>query len=106
MPTSDREFLLIPDYCPIDPKPYPGDIKPGYYTRDQAAGLLRKLSDNPQAIHFLADMLEEVAPPEALSTPDCWPEHPDIYCFECNVYRTETNDTENGRCPCCGETGQ
>jgi hypothetical protein len=23
--------LIIPDYDPYNPKPYPGDIKPGYY---------------------------------------------------------------------------
>ena len=26
----DEAELFIPDYDPINPKPYPGDIKPGY----------------------------------------------------------------------------
>ena len=30
MPKNETE-LIIPDYDPYNPKPYPGDIKPGYY---------------------------------------------------------------------------
>ena len=29
----DETELIIPDFEPINPKPYPGDIKPGYYSR-------------------------------------------------------------------------
>jgi hypothetical protein len=51
--------LLIPDYDPDDPKPYPSDIKPGVYEGNELVGLLREHSANPEAIWFIADMLEE-----------------------------------------------
>ena len=51
--------LLIPDYDPDDPKPYPGDIKPGVYEGNELVELLREHSANPEAIWFIADMLEE-----------------------------------------------
>jgi hypothetical protein len=51
--------LLIPDYNPDDPKPYPGDIKPGVYEGNELVELLRQHSANPEAIRFIADMLEE-----------------------------------------------
>ena len=30
---SNDETIIIPDYDPYNPKPYPGDIKPGCYRR-------------------------------------------------------------------------
>ena len=30
---TDETELIIPDYDPCDPKPYPGDITPGYYNK-------------------------------------------------------------------------
>ena len=53
-----KELLIIPDYDPIDPKPYPGDIKPGYYTQKKVKELRAKNKNNPQALQFLKDMLE------------------------------------------------
>ncbi len=38
---------------------YPGGIRPGYYTRNQVVALLREHKDDPDAIQFIADMLEE-----------------------------------------------
>lgn len=51
--------LLIPEYDVDDPRPYPGDIKPGQYDTKQLVDLLRRNAHDPQAILFLADMLEE-----------------------------------------------
>lgn len=51
--------LLIPDYDSETPEPYPGDIKPGEYDARALVELLREHADNPEAIHFIADMLEE-----------------------------------------------
>ena len=51
--------LIIPDYDPYNPQPYPGDIKPGYYTKAKVKKLLKKHKDNPEALQFLQDMLEE-----------------------------------------------
>ena len=51
--------LLIPEYDPEDPKPYPGDIQPGVYEGNEVVELLRQHSANSEAIHFIADMLEE-----------------------------------------------
>ena len=50
--------LLIPDYDPEDPKPYPGDIQLGVYEGNEIVELLRQHSANPEAIWFIADMLE------------------------------------------------
>ena len=50
--------LLIPDYDPYDPKPYPGDIKPDYYDEAETSELLEKHKDNPEAFQFIRDMLE------------------------------------------------
>jgi hypothetical protein len=58
MITHETE-LIIPDYDPYNPKPYPGDIKPGYYTEAKVKKLFKKNNDNPEAIQFLPDMLEE-----------------------------------------------
>ena len=51
--------LLIPEHDPNEPDPYVGDIKPGYYEGNQVVELLRQHADNPDAIMFIADMLEE-----------------------------------------------
>ena len=51
--------LIIPDYDPYNPKPYPKDIKPGYYTEAKVKQLLKKHKDNLAALQFLQDMLEE-----------------------------------------------
>jgi len=56
---GDETELLIPDYDPDDPKPYPGDIKPGYYSHAKVKNLLKKNKDNPEALQFLRDMMEE-----------------------------------------------
>ena len=50
--------LIIPDYDPYNPKPYPGDIKPGCYRRSEIKKLIKKHKDNPEALQFLRDMLE------------------------------------------------
>ncbi|MFZ2036996.1 MAG: hypothetical protein WAU62_08795 [Dehalococcoidales bacterium] len=55
----DETETIIPDYDPYNPKPYPGDIKPAYYNKAQVKRLLKKHKDNPQALQFLQDMLEE-----------------------------------------------
>ena len=51
--------LIIPDYDPINPEPYPGDIKPGTYSNAEVKKLLKKHQDNPKALQFIRDMLEE-----------------------------------------------
>jgi len=51
--------LIIPDYDPSNPIPYPGDIKPGYYSQAKVKKLLKKHKDNPEALQFLRNMLEE-----------------------------------------------
>ena len=43
----DETELIIPDYDPYNPKPYPGDIKPGYYSQAKVKRLLKKPKDNP-----------------------------------------------------------
>jgi hypothetical protein len=58
MITEDTE-LIIPDYDPINPKPYPGDIRPGSYSATKVKKLLKKHKDNPQALQFLRDIKEE-----------------------------------------------
>jgi len=50
--------LIIPDYDPIDPKPYPGDIKPGTYSGSEVKALLKQHKGNAAAIQFIRDMLE------------------------------------------------
>jgi len=55
----DGHFLLIPDYDPDEPEEaYPGGIEPGEYTRNEVVDMLRKNAQNPEAITFIADMLE------------------------------------------------
>jgi hypothetical protein len=50
--------LIIPNYDPENPEPYPGDIKPGYYTQSEVEQLIEKNKDNPEALQFIRDMLE------------------------------------------------
>jgi hypothetical protein len=54
----DEETIIIPDYDPYNPKPYPGDIQPGGYSRSEIKKLIKKHKDNPEALQFLRDMLE------------------------------------------------
>ena len=56
---NHEPVLLIPDYDPLNPKPYPGDIKPGYYSEAEVEELLKKHKDNPEALQFIRDMMEE-----------------------------------------------
>jgi hypothetical protein len=58
MMTNETE-LIIPDYDPYNPKPYPGEIKPGYYNKARVNRLLKKHKNNPEALQFLRDMMEE-----------------------------------------------
>jgi len=37
----DDTDLLIPDYDPVNPKPYPGDIKPGYTAKSRSRSCLK-----------------------------------------------------------------
>lgn len=54
---AEENKVLIPDYDPDNPAGrYPGGIKPGEY---DLVKLLRENSDNPEAVRFIADMLEE-----------------------------------------------
>jgi hypothetical protein len=57
--TNKEATLLIPDYDTYNPKPYPGDIKPGYYSEAKVKKLLKKHKNNPQAVQFLRDMMEK-----------------------------------------------
>lgn len=50
--------LIVPDYDPEHPTPYPGNIQPGYYTARGLVDLLRTYSEDPEAIRFIADLLE------------------------------------------------
>lgn len=50
-------LLIVPEHD--GDAPYPGDIEPGYYTRNETADLLREHRDCPEAVQFIADMLEE-----------------------------------------------
>lgn len=50
--------LVVPDYTGLEALPYPGDIKPGYYTMPELVALLRAHAHHPEAVHFIADMLE------------------------------------------------
>ena len=53
-----KRTIIIPDYDPYNPKPYPGNIKPGCYRRSEIKKLLKKHKDNPEALQFIRDMLE------------------------------------------------
>jgi hypothetical protein len=49
----DGVFLVIPGYDPINPKPYPGDIKPGKYTMPEVQTLILSNQNNPEAQQFI-----------------------------------------------------
>ena len=55
---THKQRLCIPDYDPNNPEPYPGDIKPGYYSEAEVNELLEKNKDNPEALQFIQDMLD------------------------------------------------
>ena len=55
---NNETELIIPDYDPYNPRPYPGDIKPGSYSQAEVKKLLKQHKDNPEALQFLRDMLE------------------------------------------------
>ncbi len=59
MSEGGQTMLLIPAYDEDQPEPYPGGIEPGAYSRNEVVVLLRKHADDPEAIRFIADMLEE-----------------------------------------------
>lgn len=56
---TDEPRLLVPDYDPDNPKPYSGDIKPGYYSEAEVEELLEKHKHNLEALQFIRDMLEQ-----------------------------------------------
>jgi len=56
---TDETELIIPDYDPYELKPYPGDIKPGYYSKASVKKLLEKYQTDTEALQFLRDMMEE-----------------------------------------------
>ncbi len=58
MKTNEKE-LIIPDYDPINPQPYPGYVKPGTYGKAQVNKPLKKHKNNPAALQFLRDMKEK-----------------------------------------------
>jgi hypothetical protein len=56
---TDETELIIPGYDPSDPQPYPGDIKPDYYSQAKIKKLLKKYQNDFESLHFLRDMMEE-----------------------------------------------
>jgi hypothetical protein len=61
-PTADA-ILLIPDFDPEEPEQYPGNIQPGYYNSEQMLQLIGANANNPQAILFIAEMLDDGGDP-------------------------------------------
>ena len=55
---SGEVIIIIPEYDPYNAKPYPGDIKPGNYSKSEIKKLLKKHKGNPEALQFIRDMLE------------------------------------------------
>jgi len=51
-------MIIIPDYDPYNPTPYPGSIKPGYYSKSEIKKLLKKHKSNPKRSSFFRDMLK------------------------------------------------
>jgi hypothetical protein len=49
--------LIIPDYGDDDSR-YPGNIQPGHYDQQEIVDLMRLHKHDPEAIQFLADMME------------------------------------------------
>jgi hypothetical protein len=50
--------LVVPEDDGDDALLYPGEIEPGYYTLGELVQLLRARALNPQAVYFIADLLE------------------------------------------------
>lgn len=48
-------MLVIPD---CDGDEYPGSIEPGIYDKDGVVAMLRDNAEDPDAIVFIADMME------------------------------------------------
>ena len=48
--------FLVPEYDPVGPKPYPGGILPGYYTRTGRLVLVTEHFNNAPALRFIADI--------------------------------------------------
>ena len=55
---SREARILIPDYDPDSMESYPGDIKPGYYSKSEVKKLLKKHKGNPEVLQFIRDMME------------------------------------------------
>jgi|GEM_PF-968558 hypothetical protein len=55
---SGEVIIIIPEYDPHNAKPYPGDIKPGSYSKSEIKKLLKKHKGNPEALQFIRDMME------------------------------------------------
>lgn len=53
----NEPILTIPEKDKEEP--YPGNIQPGEYSINEVVKLLRDNAENPEAIRFIADMLEE-----------------------------------------------
>jgi len=50
--------LVVPDHD-SDSEVYPGGIEPGRYDINEVVELLRAHKHDPEAIQFIADMMEE-----------------------------------------------
>ena len=57
---TDETELIIPDYDPYNPKPYPGDIKPGTYSKPRSRSCLKSTRTTQKPSRFLRDMMEEM----------------------------------------------
>ncbi len=57
--TYPVEETLFEIPAPDEGETYPGGLRPGEYTRSGLVELLRTHKGNPEAIQFIADMLEE-----------------------------------------------
>lgn len=55
--------LLIPYYEEGGKEEYPGGIKPGYYNEKELIQMILQHAANPEAIYFIADMLDSGDPP-------------------------------------------
>lgn len=59
-PIPNDAVLLIPE--PDEDEPPPFGITPGYYSQSQLVALLARFHNQPNAIQFIADMLESGNP--------------------------------------------
>jgi len=58
--TREPVRLVVPERCPgREAVDYPAGIMPGAYDREALVELLRRVKGNPEAVQFVADMLEE-----------------------------------------------